>query len=182
MVGTDVLVADELLVDDIQPEFVQVLADPVEVVRHAPCGVLLVDNVGYDSPEHVVLSGRSGPYPPLAVDVASAVAAANGGELSLWYPADHEGTDEYRQTIEDYQSELSELLSVPVRVESSRADGGHPSQPDLLVRPGADDRLRDALFDDRPTFPNPGCTTVTVYPHESRRPPLARRLLERVTF
>ncbi|WP_159899555.1 amino acid permease [Salinirussus salinus] len=161
----------------------RLVGDPIDwVVRHAPCDVLLVDNLGYDRPEQVALSGRSGPYPPLAVDVASAVAGANGGEISLWYPSDREGTDEYRQTIEDYQSELSELLSVPVRAESVRTDGGQPSRPDLLVRPGADDRLRDALFDDRPTFPSPGCTTVTAYPHESGRPPLARRLLERLTF
>jgi amino acid transporter len=161
----------------------RLVGDPIDwVVRHAPCDVLLVDNRGYDSPEHVVLSGRNGPYPPLAVDVASAVAAANGGALSLWYPPHGGNTDEYRQTVEDYQSELSELLSVPVRAESVRADGGQPSRPDLLVRPGADGGLRDALFDDRPTFPNPGCTTVTAYSHESRRPPLARRLLERVTF
>ena len=161
----------------------RLVGDPIDwVVRHAPCDVLLVDNLGYDRPEQVTLSGRSGPYPPLAVDVASAVAGANGGEVSLWYPSDREGTDEYRQTIEDYQSELSELLAVPVRTESTRTDGGQPSRPDLLVRPGAGDTLRDALFDDRPTFPSPGCTTVTAYPHESGRPPLARRLLERVTF
>jgi len=161
----------------------RLVGDPIDwVVRHAPCDVLLVDNLGYDSPERVVLSGRSGPYPPLAVDVAGAVAGANGGEVSLWYPPDSEGTEEYRQTIEDYRAELAEMLSVPVRAEQFRADGGQPSQPDLLVRPGADDRLRDALFDDRPTVPNPGCTTVTVYPHQSSRPPLVRRMLERATF
>jgi len=156
--------------------------DPIDwVVRHAHCDVLLVDNLGYDEPANVVLSGGQ-PYPPLAVTVAGAVAAANDGELSLWY-AGNDGTDDSRQrTVEDYQSELSAMLSVPVRAESLRTDGGQPSQPDLLVRRGADDRIRDALFDDRPTVPSPGCTTVTVYPHESRRAPLRRRLLERLTF
>jgi amino acid transporter/nucleotide-binding universal stress UspA family protein len=159
----------------------RLLGDPIDwVVRHAPCDVLLVDNLGYDRPERVVLSGDAGPYPPLAVDVAGAVAAANGGSVSLWYPADR--TEQHRQTMADYRSELSELLSVPVSAEPVRADGGQPSRPDLLVRRGADDRLRSALLDDRPAFPTPGCTTVTVYPHESRRPALARRLLERLTF
>jgi len=159
----------------------RLLGDPIDwVVRHAPCDVLLVDNLGYDRPERVVLSGDAGPYPPLAVDVAGAVAAANGGSVSLWYPADR--TERHRQTMADYRSELSELLSVPVSAEPVRADGGQPSRPDLLVRRGADDRLRSALLDDRPAFPTPGCTTVTVYPHESRRPALARRLLERLTF
>ena len=157
--------------------------DPVDwVVRHAPCDVLLVDNLGYDSPKRVVLSGTGRPYPGLAVDVAGAVADANGGELSLWYPADRSTTEEHRRAVADYQAELSAMLPVPVRSESLRTDGGQLSRPDLLVRSGAGDRLSDALFDDGPAVPNPGCTTVTVYPHASRRPPLARRLLERLTF
>jgi amino acid transporter len=155
----------------------RLVGDPVDwIVRHAPCDVLLVDNLGYGRPDTVALAGDGGPYSPLTVNVAEAVATASGGSISLWYPADSASPDTHG-TIREYQSELSEMLSVPVRT-----DGGRPSRPDLLVRPGADDRLRSALFDDRPAFPSPGCTTVTVYPHESRRPRLARRLLERLTF
>ncbi|MFC7137404.1 hypothetical protein ACFQRB_15105 [Halobaculum litoreum] len=51
-----------------------------------------------------------------------------------------------------------------------------------MIRRGADHRLRTALFDERPDLPTPGCTTVTVYPHESRRPGLARRFVERLAF
>jgi len=161
----------------------RLFGDPIDwVVRHASCDVLLVDNLGYDRPERVVLSGDGGPYPPLAANVAQALAAANRGGISLWYPAERKGADQYRRTIDDYQSELSEIFSVPVRAESVRADGGRPSNPDVVVRRGADERLRDVLFDDRPVFPSPGCTTITVYPHESRRPRFARRLLERLTF
>jgi len=159
----------------------RLFGDPIDwVVRHAPCDVLLVDNLGYDGPGRVVLAGRSGPYPPLAVNVAEAVAAANEGSVSLWYPQG--GSDARVRTMADYGSELSEMLSVPVTTEPTRTDGGTAAPPDLLVRRGADDRLRSALFEDRPVYPSPGCTAVTVYPHESRRPDLARRLLERLTF
>lgn len=144
--------------------------------------MLLVDNIGYDRPERIVLSGENGPYPPLAVNVAETVTAANEGSIFLWYPEDHGTTDQHRRTIDEYQSELAAMLFVPVHGEPLRTDGGQPSRPDLLVRRGADDGLRDALFNDRPVFPSPGCTTVTVYPHESRRPGLTRRLLERITF
>jgi amino acid transporter/nucleotide-binding universal stress UspA family protein len=161
----------------------RLFGDPIDwVVRHAGCDVLLVDNLGYDRPERVALSADGGPYPPLAVDVTEAIAVANDGDVSLWYPADQNGTDQYRRTIGDYQSELSEMLSVPVRSEFFRADGGQPSSPDVVVRRGADVRLRNALFDARPLLPSPGCTTITVYPHESRRPRFTRRLLERLTF
>jgi nucleotide-binding universal stress UspA family protein len=161
----------------------RLFGDPIDwVVRHAECDVLLVDNLGYDQPERVALSGDGGPYPPSAVNVAEAIAAANGGELSLWYPVDGTDTDQHRQTIEDYRSELSALLSVPVRAESTRADGGRPSEPEAVVRRGTDERLRSALFGDRPAVPSPGCTTITVYPYGARRPRLTRRLLERLTF
>jgi len=160
----------------------RLVGDPIDwVVRHADCDVLLVDNLGYDDPEHVVLSGERIPYPPLAVNVAGAVAAASDGTVSMWYPADGRTADTHRQTVEDYRSELSSLLSVPVHAESMLTDGGQPSQPDLLVRRGTDDSL-GGLFDERPAFPSPGCTTVTVYPHGSRRTGFPRRLLERLTF
>ncbi|MDT3437320.1 universal stress protein [Haloarcula sp. 1CSR25-25] len=161
----------------------RLVGDPIDwVVRHASCDVLLVDNLGYDEPEHVVLSGERGPYPPLAVNVAEAIAAANDGAISLWYPVSDKKADTQRETVSEYQAELSKMLSVPVHSESLRTDGGQPSQPDLLVRRGVDDSLRGALFDVRPTFPNPGCTTVTIYSHDSRQPGFIRRLFERLTF
>jgi amino acid transporter len=152
----------------------RLLGDPVDwVVRHAPCDTLLVDNVGYDRPATVALSGDGRPYPSRAVALAETLAATNDGELSLWSPAD---------TTADYRAELSTMLTVPVRIESIRTDGGRPSPPDVLVRAGADDRLRATLFDERPVVSNPGCTTVTVYPAATRRPPFTRRLLERLVF
>ncbi|MBX0304831.1 universal stress protein [Haloarcula salinisoli] len=155
--------------------------DPIDwVVRHAHCDVLLVDNLGYNEPEQVALSGDGGPYPPLAVTAAGAIAEANGGSISMWHPGN--GSDEQQRTVDDYQSELSSMLSVPVQSEPFRTDGGAPPRPDLLVRRGADDRIRNAVLDDGPTVPNPGCTTITAYPHQSRRPALWRRLLERLTF
>ncbi len=161
----------------------RLVGDPVDwIVRHASCDVLLVDNLGFDCPEQIALSGDGGPYTPLAVSVVEAVAVANGGSVSLWYPADGDSTDQYRRTVSDYESELSEILSVPVGAESVRTDGGRLPRPDLLVRRGADHRLRNALFDDRPAFPSPGCTTVTVYPRESSRPGFVRRLLETFLF
>jgi amino acid transporter len=161
----------------------RLLGDPVDwVVRHAPCDVLLVDNVGYDAPERVALSGDGGPYDALAVRIAEAVATANDGTVSLWYPATEAATDRRQRTVGDYQSELSALLDVPVDAEPLRTDGGRPSSPDLFVRRGADHRLRNALFDERPVVPSPGCTAVTVYPKNGERPPFVRRLLERSVF
>ncbi|AZH26939.1 amino acid permease [Haloplanus aerogenes] len=152
----------------------RLLGDPVDwVVRHAPCDVLLVDNVGYDRPTTVALAGDGRPYPSRAVTLAETIAAANDGTLSLRSPDD---------AAADYRAELSAMLAVPARVASVRTDGGRPPTPDVLVRPGDDHRLRAPLVDRRPVVPSPGCTTVTVYPAVARRPSLARRLLERLVF
>ncbi|TQQ79376.1 amino acid permease [Halonotius roseus] len=160
----------------------RLFGDPIDwVVRHAPCDVFLVDNLGYDAPAQIAIAGDDGPYPPLAVTLAGALADANDGDVTLWHPAGQPGTDQYERTIDDYQSELSALLSVPVSAEPISTDGGQPTTPDVLVRRGEVSRLSD-VGGDGLLFPSPGCTSITVYPHESRRPPLGRRLLERLTF
>ena len=163
----------------------RIVGDPIDwVVRHAPCDVLLVENLGYDAPQRVALSGRGSPYSPVVVDVAGAVSGANGGELSLWHTADSDtdGSTPHTETMNDYRSELAELLSVPVTVEWLQSDGGQLPQPEVVIRRGADDRLRDIVLADRPLVPSPGCTTVTVYPHESRQRGFVHRLLERLAF
>jgi amino acid transporter len=155
----------------------RLLGDPVDwVVRHAPCDVFLVDNVGYDAPERVAISSDGDPYAPRAVALAEAIATANDGHLALWSP---DGSPPHEYAMGDYRSALSSLLSVPVRIETVRTDGGRRPRPDLLVRSGADPRLRTVLFDTRPVVPTPGCTTVTVYPVTTRRR-LSRRVLERI--
>jgi nucleotide-binding universal stress UspA family protein len=157
----------------------RLVGDPIDwVVRHAPCDVLLVDNLGYDEPKRVALVGENVPYAPLSVNVAQAIAAANGGTVSLRSLPRRDETDQYRRTVDDYQTELSELLGV--RVESVRTDGGEGAVPDVLVRPGRDDGLRGVLDTGR-DVPNPGCTAVTAYPHDPG-PGLGRRVLERLTF
>ncbi|ELZ98111.1 transporter [Haloferax mucosum ATCC BAA-1512] len=161
----------------------RLFGDPIDwIVRHASCDVLLVDNLGYDEPTRVVLSGDGELYPPLAVNVAEAIAGANRGTVSLWHWTGRRGTDQYERTLDDYEAKLAEMLSVPVGSETIRADGGPPADPDVVVRRGTDGTLQSLLFDDRPALPSPGCTTITVYPHKSRQPGFARRLVEYITF
>ncbi|PSQ66284.1 MAG: amino acid transporter [Halobacteriales archaeon SW_9_67_24] len=138
--------------------------------------------LGYDHPDRVVLSGKGGSYSPLSVNVAEAITVANQGELTLWTPADREGADQYNRTLDDYRAEITEMLSVPVHAESIRADGGSRSDSDVVVYRGTTERVRSTVFGTRPIIPSTGCTTIAVYPHESRRPRFVRRLLEQITY
>ena len=62
-----------------------------------------------------------------------------------------------------------------------RTDGGVPAEPDVVVHRGPDLGLRGAV-DSGGARPAVGCTTIIVYPHESRRPGVVRRLAERLAF
>ncbi|MBP1987853.1 universal stress protein [Halolamina salifodinae] len=151
----------------------RLFGDPIDwVARHAPCDVLLVDSADPERPEEIAVAAESGPFPPLAVNAAEAVADAQEGEVSLWYPA------ERADSLEEHRTELSGMLDVPVTAEPIRTDRRRP-ETDLLIRRGQDHRVRGALFDGERRFIGAAGTTVTVYPRESRRPPLSRQLLER---
>lgn len=162
----------------------QLFGDPIDwVVRHAPCDVLLVDNLGYEKPKEVAVSGNKDIYQPLAVNIAESIAVSNNTDISLWRTNNQNQTDKYKNTIDDYGSELSEMISVPVSIESiGNNKRNQPSIPDVLIRYGANEKIRDMFSDETHIFPNPGCTTITVYPHKSRKPQLINRLLERLTF
>jgi amino acid transporter len=159
----------------------RLLGDPIDwVVRHAHCDVLLIDSVGYNDPNEIVLATQSGQDTALATHIAESITLAQDGSLLLWRPAG--GSEHYEQAMEAYESELSTLLSVPVQTAQAHPDGGHLRYPDLVVRVGRTDRLRGTLDSSPPLLPSPGCTTVTVYPHHSRRGGILQRILDRLTL
>jgi len=161
----------------------RLLGDPIDwVVRHAPCDVVLVDNLGYDRPERVVLAADGAPYDPTTVNVADALAVANDARISLWNPSAEGATDDADGARADYESGLSAMLSVPVHATSYRTDGGRLAQPDVVVRRGPDHRVRAAFLEGRPAFPAPDCTTLTVFPRTERRPGVLRKALEKLVF
>ncbi|WP_330630836.1 amino acid permease [Halocatena halophila] len=161
----------------------RLFGDPIDwIVRYAPCDVLLVDPQNDAHPHQIALSGDDVPYASLAVQVAESIADANDGSISLLCAKQQTNTEEYGDAIAEYESELAEQLTVPLVSGAIKTDGGQTAIPDLLVREGADQRLRSVLFDNRPAFPNPGCTTVTVYPQTERRPGFITQLFRTTLF
>ncbi|MEZ3115294.1 amino acid permease [Halobaculum sp. MBLA0147] len=157
----------------------RLFGDPVDwIVRHAPCDVLLVDNLGYESPESVVVSGWSVPYHPLVVEVGTTLVEADDGVLSLWAPgaaATADG-DDSADALAAYAETLAAELPVRVQSSSVLTDGGLPADPDVVVRERRDRRLRGLRTRGEPPTRAFGCTTVTVYPHSPRGEGLVARL------
>ncbi|KAB1190495.1 amino acid permease [Haloferax sp. MBLA0076] len=177
--GVDTIVAEH------EPLRLQsrLFGDPIDwVVRHAPCDVVLVDNLGYDEPKRVALAGATSPYSPLAVSIAERIAAENRGTISIQNTPDEPDETDQWEAITEYRTDLAAVLSVPVRTETLFTDGGRRIHPDVVVQPSPDRRIRAALLRTVSSTPSHSCTTLTVYSHASRRPSVGERLLERLAF
>lgn len=167
------------------PDWLQphLLSNPIKwIIKHATCDVLLVNNLVYRQPKQIALSWEKGAYPPLAVNVAEAIAEANKGMISLWYPFSKNSTEQHEKTIKECHQNLSNMLSVPVIVEPFRTESGEKSNPDILIQCAADKKIQEKIFRDYDTSKSPEYTTITVHPHKKRKSGLLHRLLEKITF
>jgi nucleotide-binding universal stress UspA family protein len=166
------------------------LGDPVEwILRNAPCDVVLAEDHEFDSVSEItVLTDRS-PYDPSKVRIADALANEMDATVRLVYATKSSESSDLRQGIEEYHDELVALCSVPVTTEIIETDG---TDQELIaiaqtasflvmsrthkfrhqLRSSQVDRVIDAVE----------CPALGVYAHESDRPGLLGRLVERFVF
>ncbi|MFC7225683.1 amino acid permease [Halalkalicoccus sp. GCM10025322] len=163
---------------------------PVEwILRHAPCDVVLVEDREFETISEVtVLTDRS-PYDPSKVRIADALASELNATVRLVYAVEASATTDFKQTIEDYHTELVELCSAPVTTEVVTTDG---STQELItiaqtaeflvmsrnhklryeIKSSPVDRVIDAI----------DCPSIGVHTHESDRPGFLGRIIERLVF
>jgi len=168
----------------------QFIGSPIEwILRHAPCDVILAEDRAFDDVSEItVLTDRS-PYDPSKVQIADALAGELGATIRLVYAVEQSVTSDFKETLDDYHGELTELCSAPVTTEIVETDG---SVEDLITVAGTAEflvlsrnyrlrhELRDSVSDqiiDTVQIPALG-----VHTHEAERPGLLGRLLERVVF
>ncbi len=161
--------------------------DDVEwVARHVSCDLLLVEPPALDDLQQLALITDNGPFDPLKVEVADALAHMAGASVELVHAIPPDATDEHRATLRDYHDDLMELCSSSVTsrfVEDGTPDAIAQSlAPDQLIIVGSDDSWWNRLLDRRQphriveAFDGP---SIVVRPHTERAPGPARRLLER---
>ncbi|WP_135805672.1 amino acid permease [Halorussus marinus] len=185
---TDVIVLER----DSTPRRFGLLRNDFEwVLDHAPCDVLAVDDRGFDAVGVLGIVTDRGPYDPLKVEVANALAAQVGAEIELLYPVSPSATPERRETLRDYHAELESVCSVPVESRLVETDGD--ALADLADATHAVDiavvgddggqvrrilwsRSHEQIVDESET------PSIQVYPHRSRRPGPVGKLLERLAF
>ncbi len=157
--------------------------DPDWITRHAPCDVVLVDVDPDHAYDEVALVTDRGPFDPLKVQVADALAGAGDATLALVQTVPNDATDEMRSAIRDYHAELEALASVPVdsRVVAEDDLGQAVASADLAVVEG-DDGGSLTGRPHRQVLDAADAPSVVVRPHEERKPGPVGRLLERVAF
>jgi len=164
--------------------------DDVEwIARHVPCDLLLVKPPSLDNLQHLALLTDNGPFDPLKVEIADALAHAVGATIELVHAIPPDATDDHRTTLRDYHDDLMDLCSVPVTsrfIEERTPDGIAQSfSSDQLIIVGSDDSWWNRLLDRRQphriveAFTGP---SIVVRPHTERAPGPVQRLLERVAF
>jgi nucleotide-binding universal stress UspA family protein len=166
------------------------------ILRHAPCDVVLVDGDFADI-ESVVLLTEDGPYDPVNVTVADALATAADATIRLRYAGRRSMTDDHRATLQRYHEEIASVCASPTQSDQFVPDGGSSMEPrartpelpqapfdqhtDAVVvgidtpRVSLQDELASSV--DVPA----DCASVLVHSSESK-PGRVRRHLERWTF
>ena len=155
------------------------------VLRNASSGVLLVEDRGFDGADEIAVAASNGPYDPLKLLVAEAIAEETGAEISLLQTIPENAPASRRQAIDAYHTDLIRLLTVPTRsriIETDDRIAGlsrFAGSADLLVTSTEHRGLRGAIFG------RPGdslveavdMTAVMVQPAEERQPGLVQRYL-----
>jgi amino acid transporter len=143
--------ADTLIIERSTESDHLLSSDAGWIEDHAPCDVIEVSNLNHNTARHIGVITDEGPFDPVKVGLADALATAVDGTLTFYFSTAAGAPDSRRNTIEDYLSELADLCEAPVEtrvVESETNDAielaVHGS--DVLVVSGIQRGLTDRLF------------------------------------
>ncbi|MFB6135928.1 MAG: APC family permease [Halobacteriaceae archaeon] len=160
-------------------------------MRNVDADLVLVQDRGLDDLEEIVVVGDRGPYVPLEVQVADALAREHGARLRFLYAVEDTVTEERLSRVRSYHENLAELLGVGVEWELLRADDREgallaaAADADLVVASTSPHHfLYDVVFGALPDTlaMELDCTVVLVHASEPRRHTFLRWVLERVAF
>jgi len=159
--------------------------------QNAPCDVALVEDRGLEDVERVAVASRGGgPYDPVKILLADAIAEEAGAEIVLVRAIPEDAAESRRETAERYHNELTRICTVPVRsrvLETDDAVEGmarFAADADLLVvgsgPVGVEARFRGSAADDLVEAVD--CTAVMVQTYEGRQRGLLERLIRDYLF
>ena len=179
--------ADTLIIERSTGSGTLLGSDAGWIEDHAPCDVIEVSNLAYDSVERVGVVTDEGPFDPAKVALADALATAVGATITFYFPIGADPPESRRNTIQDYHAELVELCEAPV--ETALVESGTDSavrraatDSDVLTVSGTQGGPTDRLFG-RGTDPvETGTAHGTFVVYGASQPGPLRRAVERRLF
>ncbi len=160
------------------------------ILENAPCDVLLVEDDDFDGADEIAVVANRGPYDPLKLLLADAIAEETGAEINLMQAIPADPPDKQRRTMAEYHDELISICTVPARstvIEADDAVAGlarFAQSADLLVT-GADRTGLSGRLLGRPAnqlIDSVDCTAVMVQTHDGRQDGLLKRLVMEYLF
>lgn len=85
------------------------------LLRNAPTDVVLVEDAGFDGAEEIAVVANRGPFDPMKLLIADAVAEETGAEINLLNALSSDAPATQREAIEHYHEALISILTVPAR-------------------------------------------------------------------
>ncbi len=155
------------------------------VLRNAPCGVLLVEDRGFDGADEIAVATDRGVYDPEKLLVADAIAEETGATLTLLQTIPEDAPDERYEVVSEYHDEIRRILTVTADSRVLRSDdrieglARFANAADLLVTTTERRGIRGAVFG-RPgdrLVDSVDCTAVMVQPAEQRQRGLIQRVV-----
>ncbi len=147
------------------------------VLKNAPCGVLLVEDRGFDGADEIAVATNSDVYDPVKLLVADAIAEETGATLTLLQAVPEGVSDDRRQVVQEYHDELRRVLTVTadsrILETDDRVEGlsRFANSADLLVTTTERRGIRGAVFG-RPgdrLVDSVDCTAVMVQPPDKQQ-------------
>lgn len=82
------------------------------LMDHLPCDSIFVRNRGFDSVCDIAMIGEKGPYDPIEIRAANAIATSHNANVRFLRALKSDATDIQMESIREYHAELDQLFTV----------------------------------------------------------------------
>ena len=184
----------DLLLGEWEPDryHAELLGSDVDwFMDHAPCDTVFLRDRGKEAVDEVTVITRRGPYRPLKVTLADAIAVEQDAGVRFLTAIPEDAPAEQLSATEEYHEALAALCDSPTTSEIVRdsdhveglvsaAEGGAVA----VIGTVAHSRIHEFMFGDPATELSNrlGATVLLAHPRELKSRSLVRGLVERIAF
>ncbi|MFB6282597.1 MAG: amino acid permease [Halobacteria archaeon] len=184
----------DLLIGEWEPDryHAELLGSDVDwFMEHAPCDTVFLRDRGFDDIDEVTVITRRGPYRPLKVTLADAVAVQHDASVRFLTAVDEDAPEERVTATREYHEELEALCEAPTRSEVIRTSDiietlvtASQDTDVAVIGTVAHSRIHEFAFGDPATDISNRleATVLLAHPRELKSRSLIRGIVEKIAF